>query len=101
MNKRIKKKYRDLQIADICDQFVETIPLQDHTAVFVKVDPVKVQNRLGSFSRQINMLMKRLKRDHDIDLIVTTLDAEIVSTDQPVKVVTAGNKELKGRPFES
>lgn len=101
MNKRIKKKYRDLQIADICDQFVETIPLQDHTAVFVKVDPATIRDRLGFYSQQVNMLMKRLKKDHDIDLIVTTLDADIVPTNQPVKVVTAGNKELKGRPFES
>lgn len=101
MNKRIKKKYRDLQIADICDQFVETIPLQDHTAVFIKVDPAMVRTRQGSFSRQINMIMKRLKKDHDIDLIVTTIDAEIVPTEQPVKVVTSGNKELKGRSFES
>ena len=80
MNKRIKKKYRDLQLTDICDHFVETIPLQDHTAVIVKLNPADVYSKGKAYRDHIKWVMDKLKRDHDIDMLVTDHNAEIVAT---------------------
>lgn len=67
MNKRIKKKKQHLKIEDVCQGIVERMTLKDHSTIMFEIDCSKVQ--CGD-TMLIEIIMKILKEDHDIDSVL-------------------------------
>ena len=70
MNKRIKKKIKKqqhLRIEDVCNGIVERMTLKDHSTIMFEIDCYKVKR---GDTMLIDMVMKHLKEDHDIDSVL-------------------------------
>ena len=67
MNKRIKKKRTHLKVEDVCKGIVERMTLKDHSTIMFEIDCYKVQR--GDIMI-IEMVMRHLKEDHDIDSVL-------------------------------
>lgn len=67
MKKRIKKKKQHLKIEDVCQGIVERMTLKDNSTIMFEIDCNKVRR---ADTILIELVMKHLKEDHDIDSVL-------------------------------
>ena len=82
MNKRIKKKYRDLQLDELCDSIVDTMTIKKGTVLIMRIDP-DVINKYGPkiANHTIKSVIDHFKRLYDIDVVVAPKNFVFEQTD--------------------